>query len=194
MAGLVEGAWPEAVLTIVGDYPSAWKAIESSPDLCITDLSMPGSEPLDGIAHMRSVAPDAPMVVVTGNEDDELLLALFELGISGFVTKTSQSAVIEAAIRVVLAGGTYVPERVLTLSSGRDGSVNLSGVATHARLTERQGDVLKLIAAGMSNKEVARELELSPATVKAHAAAAFAALGVNNRIEGVLKAKELDLI
>jgi DNA-binding NarL/FixJ family response regulator len=191
LAGLVEGSWPQADISIASDYLSAWAAIEAGPDLCITDLSMPGADPSSGISVMRQAAPDTPILVVTGNEDDALLLELFNAGISGFVAKTSQSAIVEAAIRVVLAGESYIPQRILALTAGSSGT---SSSASTPRLTVRQGDVLRLIADGKSNKEVARQLDLSPATVKAHAAAAFAVLGATNRMEGVLKAKELGLI
>ena len=97
-------------------------------------------------------------MVVTGNEDDALLLALFDLGIAGFVHKTSSSAIIEAAIQLVLAGGRYLPPRVIDLAALRGGSAVLqknAGVerANLARLTERQLEILKRVAFGESNKD-----------------------------------------
>jgi DNA-binding NarL/FixJ family response regulator len=193
LAGAVALGWPGAQVTQAADFPQAWAAAAAEPDLIISDLVMPGAGPVDGVRRLRETAPKSPILVVTGNEADDILIALLELGIAGFAPKTSKSAIIEAAIRLVLAGGRYLPPRVAELAAGRAGG----GVVPSAggvRLTERQVDVLRLIATGESNKEIARELDLSPATIKAHAAAAMAALGAANRTEAVVKAREMGLI
>jgi DNA-binding NarL/FixJ family response regulator len=189
LAGAVALGWPEAVITQCGDFPAAWAAAAAAPDLILCDLVMPGAAPIDGVRRLREIAPLAPILVVTGTEEDGLLVALFELGVAGFAPKTSKSALIDAAIRVVLAGGRYLPPRFLAITAPR-------GVAAPpaSRLTTRQVDVLKLIAGGQSNKEIARDLDLSPATIKAHTAAALAALGAGNRAEAVFKAREAGLI
>lgn len=194
MAGLVGVAWPEATITRAADFPSAWAAVHNAPDICICDLVMPGASPLEGIRGLRERAPDMPILVVTGSEEDELLLALFEMGIAGFVPKTARSAVIEAAITLVMAGERFIPARVLELvgdSSGHDAHTPSPAAAT---LSMRQIAVLKFIAEGQSNKEVARSLALSPSTVKAHIAAAMAVLGAANRTEAVMLAKQIGAI
>ena len=193
LEGAVAIGWPDAVVTQAVDYPTAWSAAMAGPDLIISDLVMPGASPFEGVRRLREAAPDTPILVVTGNEEDEVLLALFRLGIAGFAPKTSKSAIIEAAIRLVLAGGRYLPPRIVELAAGA-APAPASPVARYGRLTERQVDVLKLIALGQSNKEIARDLDLSPATIKAHAAAAMAALGAANRTEAVMKAREMGLI
>ena len=196
LAGAVAIGWPGAAVTLADDYPAAWQAAEARPDLIISDLVMPGSRPVDGIRRLAQIAPDSPILVVTGNEEDGLLLDLLKLGVAGFAPKTSKSEVIEAAIRLVLAGGRYLPPRLLdlaTLGASPAVAVTTSAPLT-GRVTERQLDVLRLIATGGSNKEIARDLDLSPATIKAHAAAAIAALGAANRTEAVMRARELGLI
>jgi len=194
LAGAVAIGWPDAELTQAADFPSAWRAAEAHPDLIISDLVMPGASPVEGIGRLRAAAPATPILVVTGNEEDEVLLALFRLGIAGFAPKTSKSAIIEAAIRLVLAGGRYLPPRVAELAARQATGASAQVTAGAARLTDRQADVLRLIATGESNKQIARELDLSPATVKAHAAAAMAALGAVNRTDAVVKARGLGLI
>lgn len=189
LAGVVAVKWPDADITQCADFPSAWRAAASRPELILSDLIMPGASPIAGIGQLRAIAPASPILVITGNDDDATLMALFELGVAGFAPKTSQSAVIEAAIRLILAGGRYLPPRVFDLAARPGG-----GRAAATRLTARQIDVVKLIATGQSNKEIARGLDLSPATIKAHTAAAIAALGASNRTEAVLKARELGLI
>ena len=192
LAGAVALGWPQAAVAEADDFPSAWAAAAAGPDLIISDLVMPGSDPVEGVRRLREAAPDSPVLVVTGNEEDEVLLALFRLGIAGFAPKTSKSAIIEAAIRLILAGGRYLPPRIVDIAT-RSGTQAVAAAPT-ARLTERQLDVLRQIAGGASNKEIARDLDLSPATIKAHAAAAIAALGAANRTEAVMKARAMGLI
>ena len=192
ISGAVQFGWPEAEITQAGNFDTAWAAMAAlTPDLCISDLVMPGAGPIDGIRRLREAAPDTPLLVVTGNEDDATLLALFDLGIAGFAPKTSKSAVIEAAIRLVLAGGRYLPPRLVELAAQRSGGAS---AGQSVRLTERQTDVLARIATGKSNKEIARDLNLSPATVKAHIAAICLALGATNRTDATYKARALGLI
>ena len=105
LTGAVALNWPDAVVVQCADYPSAWQAAADSHDLILSDLIMPGASPVDGIGRLREIAPDTPILIVTGDEDDATLLTLFALGVSGFAPKTSKSAVIEAAIRLILAGG-----------------------------------------------------------------------------------------
>lgn len=190
LAGAVTLHWPETIITQAHDFPQAQAAITADPCLCLCDLTMPGATPLEGIAALRAAAPQVPLLVVTGNEDDALLLALFDLGIAGFVPKSARAPVIESAIRLVLAGERYVPPRILGLASARPAPPAGSSV----RLTDRQLDVLRLVAEGQSNKEIARALALSPATIKTHTAAAIATLGASNRTEAVYKARTLRLL
>lgn len=193
MMGNVALAWPDAAVSLAVDFPSASVAIAANPELCICDLVMPGASPVDGIAALRAQAPHVPILVVTGSEDDEILLALFQVGIAGFVPKTARSAVIEAAIRVVLAGERYIPARILDLV-GQGRPEPQSPPTGSLSLSSRQVEVLRLVAAGQSNKEVARTMMLSPSTVKAHIAAAMAVLGATNRTEAVVHAKRIDAI
>jgi len=195
LAGAVAMGWPEAQVSQAADFPQAWRAADAAPDLIISDLAMPGAAPVEGVRRLRQAAPASPILVVTGNEEDAVLLALFDLGIAGFAPKTSKSAIIEAAIRLVLAGGRYLPPRIAELAAARsDAGEARAAFASGPRLTARQTDVLKLIALGQSNKQIARDLDLSPATVKAHLAAATAALGAVNRTEAVVKARAIGLI
>ncbi len=198
LSGTVRLGWPDVHVLMATDYPSSWELMATAPDLCITDLVMPGAKPVEGVARLREIAPDTPILIITGNEDDLVLLNLFKLGVAGFAPKTSKSAVIEAAINLVLAGGHYVPPRILEIVA-RAGSYGLGQHLTgrdnqSPRLTPRQIDVLRLITTGQSTKEIARKLELSPATIKAHTAAALAALSATNRTDAVIKAREMGLI
>ncbi|CAM3034332.1 LuxR family transcriptional regulator [Sphingomonas antarctica] len=189
LAGMVALGWPDADVTTAEDFTAA-VAAAAGRDLILCDLAMPDMGPVDGIHAVRTAAPDTPLIVVTGQDDDDLLIALFGLGISGFIPKTSDGQVFEAAIRLVLAGGQYLPPRLLALAGGRD----VPAAVDTSILTARQLDVLRLMAEGISNKEIARRLDLSPATVKAHAAAVFNAMGVGNRTEAAYRARAAGLL
>jgi two-component system nitrate/nitrite response regulator NarL len=199
LVGSVQLAFPGAAISEAGDFPSAWAAAALRPDLIMSDLGMPGASAPDGIAGLMKAAPGVPVLVVTANEEDGLLLALFDLGIAGFIPKSSPGRIIEAAIRLILAGGRYLPDRVIELASARNGLApppartrpSSSGAA---RLTARQIDVIEAMAQGRTNKEIAREFGISPATVKAHAMAAFMTLGVSTRAEAVARAQRLGLL
>ena len=192
LAGAVAKCAPGVAITQMADFPSAWAAAQASrPELIISDLVMPGASPVEGVRRLMAAAPGVPVLVVTGSEDDEVLVALLRLGVAGFAPKSTNSAVIRAAISLVMAGGRYMPPRLIELAAAGPG---VASAPPTARLTERQVEVLKRIANGQSNKEIARDLELSPATIKAHAAAAIAALGASNRTDAVLRARGVGMI
>ncbi|WP_293682591.1 response regulator transcription factor [uncultured Phenylobacterium sp.] len=190
LAGAVQQAFPEANLTEAHDFPSAWIAARARPDLIVCDLVMPGADPEAGIAGVLAAAPGTPILVVTGNDDDALLLRLMQAGVAGFLPKSARSRVIASAITMILAGGRFLP------MGRRDPPEAPSKRADVApmRLTPRQTDIMRAMALGQTNKEIAKAFDLSPATVKAHATAAFLALGVTTRTEAAFKAREAGLI
>jgi DNA-binding NarL/FixJ family response regulator len=119
LAGTVRLDWQDARITTANDFPAAWAAAPGH-DGCIADLMMPGAEPLDGIAGLRRAAPDMAILVVTGTEDDGLLLGLLNLGIAGFAPNTASGAIIEAALKLIDVGGRYLPPRLLARPVVRD--------------------------------------------------------------------------
>ncbi len=195
LAGTIAMHWPMADVLRVTDFPTAWAAAASNqPEVILCDLGMPGAPPLVGVGKVRTAAPAARLMVVTALEDDGLLLDLFNLGIAGFVPKASSGAILEAAIRLVLAGGTYLPPRMIALTGAIARDAPSSQRAATLSLTQRQIQVLQKIALGSSNKEIARDLGVSPATVKAHVAALIAVLGATNRMEATAKGRSMGLI
>ncbi len=165
------------------DAQGALALVEAHPDLdlLLVDLRMPGASGLDTIRTLRARAPQVPLVVVSADEDPAQVAALLALGVSGYVPKSEPPAVIVSAVRLVLAGGTYVPPRLLSSSAGAgDGTPDL---------TPRQVEVLRLLAQGLPNKSIANALGVSEGTVKVHLIAVFRALNVRNRTAAVLAAK-----
>lgn len=176
-------------------------------DLALLDLHLPGASGVDALAALRALLPDTTVVIVTGDEDPMLIRDCIDAGAAGFIPKSSTPQVLITALRLVLAGGTYLPPHVLgaspqvapSLPNGRPDNGNGNGNGQREpttpvdRLTGRQFDVLMLAIRGKSNKVIARELDLSEGTVKQHLSAAFRTLGVNNRTEAVFVAAELGL-
>jgi DNA-binding NarL/FixJ family response regulator len=182
------GTWPEAQVTEVGDFISAWSAAKQDHGLCICDLMMPGAEPLEGVARIKQVAPDMPVLIVTGTYDDALMLRLLELGVSGFVQKDVGSKVMLAAIRLIEAGERHVPSRLLALMAPA------TPMPEQIRLTDQQRKVITLVAQGQSNKAIALELGVAPSTVKTHLEQAMRQLGAHGRFEAANLARSIGLI
>jgi len=145
---------------------------------------------IEGIIRFRAAFPDIPVVVLSASEQTENIQKLLAAGALGYLTKSSPSDVILSALRLVLAGGVYVPPSILDRS---DGQPDLPEPLRNAALTSRQIDVLRELAKGLSNKQIAKSLEVTEGTVKIHLAAIFRILKVNNRTEAVLVAQKMGL-
>jgi DNA-binding NarL/FixJ family response regulator len=163
----------------------------TDPDLALVDLHMPGSDGVPWIGRLRQRFPALPIIVISAEESPRLVHALIDHGVAGFIPKSDSAAVVLQAVRLVLSGGTYAPLRFLT--GGGDGraagAAHAPADASHG-LTQRQQDVLALLARGLPNKIIARELGLSEGTVKVHLLAIFRALDVRNRTEAVVAAQK----
>jgi DNA-binding NarL/FixJ family response regulator len=156
-------------------------------DLVLIDINMPGMGGVEGVRRLRTAHPSLPLIVCSAAEDAGLVKAVLALGASGFIPKSDTTKVMLQAIQLVLAGGTYVPPRLLADAGER--AVASGGQL--ASLTTRQRDVLRLLAEGKPNKLIARGLDISESTVKVHLLAVFRALGARNRTEAVVIAQRL---
>jgi len=159
---------------------------EDRLDLAIVDLNMPGASGIEWIRSLRATYPLVPLLVISGTEDVSLVRALISCGVAGFIPKSDSPAVILQAVRLILAGGTYAPLRLLQASDTRRAGNETE--KTIAGLTSRQRDVLSQLAHGLSNKRIARELGMSESTVKVHLLAIYRVLAVRNRTEAVVAA------
>jgi DNA-binding NarL/FixJ family response regulator len=157
-----------------------------APDLVLLDLGLPGCEGLSALSRFRSEYPDLPLVVLSATVDRKSILAALEAGAVGYIPKTSKPDVMIAALKVVVAGGTYVPPEALEETAPKRAQRRTrAGVL---ELTERQKEVVRLMLKGYSNERIATELSIAPNTVKQHAHAIFTALGVSSRAEAVIAA------
>jgi len=162
-------------------------ARENDIDLAIVDLNMPGANDIEWIRSLRAAHPMLPLLVISGTEDGTLVRSLIACGVAGFIPKSDSSAVILQAVRLVLAGGTYAPLRLLAPTAQPTHADHRA--PTVAGLTARQQEVLALLARGLPNKLIARELDLSESTVKVHLLAIYRVLAVRNRTEAVVAAQ-----
>jgi len=199
LAQLGDGA-PVEVIEAAG-YGEALERIAAHPDLdlVLLDLRMPDVSGFAALADIEDRHPDVPIVVMTGEDDPELVREAFEHGALGFIPKSSPPPVILAALRLVLSGGTYVPPEIMAARAApRIAPAPAPGsdailAADRLGITPRQSDVLTLLLAGKSNKVISRELHLAEGTVKNHVAAVLKALSVDTRVQAVIAAARLGL-
>ena len=160
------------------------KVQELKPDVIVMDISMPGMNGLVATKKLKELRPDIVIVTLTRHADDAYLQELLRAGASGYVLKQSAPSELIQAIRATAAGGQYLDStltaRVTAGFIGREGRrVTQPGAAP----SERESEVLRLIAFGYSNKEIANQLALSVKTVEAHKANAMRKLGLSGRID-----------
>jgi two-component system response regulator NreC len=159
-------------------------AMECRPDVVVMDVSMPGMNGLVATQTLRRMLPSAAIVTLTRHADDAYLQELLRAGASAYVLKQSAPAELLQAIRATGAGGQYVDSsltaRVTAGFLGREGRMGSRGTTA---ITEREAEVLRLIASGYSNKEIAQQLDLSVKTVEAHKANAMRKLDLTSRID-----------
>lgn len=176
------------------------KAGEDNFDLIVTDLAMPGAQWHEALVKLHDLAKDTPVVIISAVFDKEIVQKTIEIGVSGYIPKSSSNALILSAINLVLAGGVYIPHELLN-ENGNNVEMaqelqKLKSISTEEEtktsqtkhLTPRQIDVVRAIAQGWSNKMIAYKLGLSEGTVKVHITVILKTLGVINRTGAVLEA------
>ncbi|HMN20150.1 MAG TPA: response regulator transcription factor [Ottowia sp.] len=190
---------PDVEVVSAVDVPGLLECVGAPLDLALIDLSMPGA---DGLSHVQEVlrrAPGLPVIVLSGHEEPGIMRDVLDCGARGFIPKAYSPAVMVSAVRLVLAGGVYVPPMLLA-GVGEARAAVPEGAPPHSEqeldslrdlLTERQIDVLRLLSQGQPNKVIGRSLGISEGTVKIHLAAIFRALNARNRTEAVMTARAL---
>ncbi len=159
-------------------------ATELNPDIAVLDISMPGLSGIKLAEQLRLACPNCKLVALTVHEDRGYLRQLLEVGVVGYVVKRSATDELIRAIHIVAAGGIYLDPSIagkVVRSSHQGASERPAGSV--AELSEREIDVLKLTAAGHSNKAVATELEIGVKTVETYKARAMEKLGFQSRVE-----------
>lgn len=170
---------PDKMVIDTANYDNTFNAIRSASDcfLVIIEPAMPGMEPIHGLDSVRD-ATKAPVVVLSGIEDHGTIRTMLSRGIAGFIPKRLGMKAISSALCFILGGETFVPSLLL------DEPEQLPRMFG-TRLTPREQQVLSLLRDGLSNKGIARRLNLSEVTIKSHLSSMFRKMGVQNRVQAV---------
>jgi len=174
-----------SVVAEAGDGDAAIRhAIDLEPDVVVMDISMPGTNGLIATRTIRQARPRARIVILTRHGDDAYLQELLRAGADGYVLKQSAASELLQAIRATAAKGQYLDSALTArVTAGFLSKTGKKAQGTGISLSERESEVLRLIAAGYSNKEIAAQLELSVKTVEVHKANAARKLGLKGRID-----------
>lgn len=172
------GGMQDINITESSTFPETLSQLESDDaiELVFLDLTMPGNEGLNGLSTIHARYPDILVVVVTAQESPAIVQKALALGASGFIPKSASVESIVEAVETVLEGDTWVPEALnVDMSDSDEFSIRLR------QLTPHQLKVLRMVADGLLNKQIAYELAISESTVKQHVSAVLKKLGVINR-------------
>ena len=188
----VNGLFSRAEIGEAGTFEEVTEHLErgGDVDLILLDLSMPGVRGFSGLMYLRAQYPGIPIVVVSANDDPAVIRRCIEFGASGFIPKTLGTEALRQAIARVLQGDVWTPPDV-DLASDTDGAT--AGMVTRlASLTPQQVRVLMMLSGGLLNKQIAYELGVSEATIKAHVSAILQKLGVESRTQAVIAAGKIE--
>lgn len=173
-----------SVIHEASDFPTAMARIAGHDSIGVVtvDLDLPGLRNGEGLRDLRVRYPSVRVVVIAATWDRDLILDALSAGVHGYIPKDLPVPQMLGALRMVMAGRIYVPDIVSDISMRKSLGGAGEAVEHDTILTGRQYEVLSLLAAGRSNKEIARLLRIAEGTVKVHIAAAFRMLGVHNRV------------
>ncbi|TOL20363.1 response regulator transcription factor [Vibrio parahaemolyticus] len=177
-ANLLEADSLDALLALL--------AKEEEPDLVLLDLKMPGANGMSGLIHLRAEYPDLPIVVVSASEEPTVVSQVKSHGAFGFIPKSSDMRELVNALNQVLNGDPYFPEGLITNNAA------CNDLAEKIAAPPQQYKVLGMLSDGLLNKQIAYELNVSEATIKAHMTAIFRKLGVKNRTQAVIMLTEMN--
>lgn len=167
-------------------------------DLLLLDLSLPDADGLEGLKTLRETFPWLPVAIVSAHQERQLVLDAITLGAVGYIPKSTPREQLLAALQQILQGQLYLPAdimrrpppRAIPAAAGEDSEDKPSRLP---RLTDKQLDVLGCMSQGMSNKQIARELDIAETTVKTHVSAILRKLGATSRVHAIVMAGEEDL-
>jgi DNA-binding NarL/FixJ family response regulator len=192
MREAISGLLTQVDIAEAGTFDDAVELLErgGDVDLVLLDLTMPGVRGFSGLMYMRAQYPSVPVIVVSANDDPAAIRHCMEFGASGFIPKTLGVDAMRIAILCILDGGVWTPPDV-DLTTGSDAETT-ELMARMATLTPQQVRVLMMLSEGLLNKQIAYQLGVSEATVKAHVSAILQKLGVESRTQAVIAAAKME--
>ncbi|MBV0931860.1 response regulator [Marinobacterium weihaiense] len=201
ITNVIQTGFPDAQTLETEDLDNALTLAQEQDDLdlVLLDLNMPGMSGLNGLISMRNEAPTIPVVIVSAEDDKQIVLQAITCGAVGFISKSSPRTQMTEALQQILDGNVYLPSDIIR-QSGQDTSRRNRRNNEHPQLapellsslTRRQLLVLERMAKGESNKQIAYNLHIAETTVKAHVSAILRKLGVHNRVQAILSASDID--
>ncbi|MDN6296956.1 MAG: response regulator transcription factor [Halomonas sp.] len=183
-ADIVEADTMAATHDVVNRHPDA--------DLVLLDLHMPGANGFSGLIQLRGQMPDIPVAVISGSDEPYVVRRALDYGASGFIPKSSSLALIAEAVGEILDGEVWLPEALSGVLDDTNEEEARFAEAI-ASLTPQQFRVLNMLTEGLLNKQIAYELSVSEATIKAHVTAILRKLGVHSRTQAVIAAQKLEV-
>jgi NarL family two-component system response regulator LiaR len=169
-------------------------ASELKPNVVVMDIVMPKVNGIEATKKIKEIAPDTAILILTAYDDDEYVLGLLDAGAAGYLLKSARGRDLVGAIRTIRAGESVLHPNIIARLLKRATVTSVKETKGQGLLSEREAEVLRLVALGMSNKEVAEELFLSQRTVKAHLTSVFNKLNVASRSEAIVKGLQWGLV
>jgi DNA-binding NarL/FixJ family response regulator len=179
----------EKDMTVIGEAGNGREAIklvqEMVPDVILMDISMPELNGLIATAKLKRINPEIKILALTRHTEDVYLQELLQAGVDGYLLKQSAASELLRAIRVVMMGGSYLDSEITgkVLAGYTEKKIKLRGEIRGEKLTERESEILRHIALGYSNREIATKMEISIKTVEAHKANSLKKLNITSRRE-----------
>jgi DNA-binding NarL/FixJ family response regulator len=189
----VIAALPGAAILEAGAFGDVTRQLAAEPgvDLVLLDLNMPGMQGFSGLAYLRSSHPEIPVLVVSGSDNAQVVRRCLDFGASGFLPKKEDLETMRDAVRAVIGGGSWTPA---DYDPGQPEDRETAELIRRlASLTPQQVRVLMMLSEGKLNKQIAYELDVSEATVKAHVSAILTKLDVDSRTQAVIAASRIDV-
>lgn len=169
-------------------------ASELKPDVVVMDIVMPKVNGIEATRKIKEIAPDTAILILTAYDDEEYVLGLLDAGAAGYLLKSARGRDLVGAIRAIRAGESVLHPNIIARLLKRATVTVVKENKAQGLLSERESEVLRLVALGMSNKEVAEKLFLSQRTVKAHLTSVFNKLNVASRSEAIVKGLQWGLV
>jgi len=191
----LDGERDMEVVAEAGDGAEAVKlASELKPDVAVMDIVMPKLNGIEATRKIKEIAPQIAILILTAYDDDEYVLGLLDAGAAGYLLKSARGCDLAGAIRAVKSGESVLHPKIIAKLLKRAMTAPVKEGKASDLLSERELEVLRLVALGMSNKEIAEKLFLSQRTVKAHLTNIFNKLNVASRSEAIVKGLQWGLV
>ena len=193
LRGVLARAFPDTIIHEAASLGLLHELIErhSDADLLLLDVDMPGASGFSALVHLQALCPQLPIIIVSAHDDPMLMRRALDHGAMGYIPKSADAATLAEALLCVLDGDTWLPDEALPETGA--GPEEQQAAARLRELTPQQFRILQMVGAGQLNKQIAHELGVSEATVKAHMTAILRKLRANNRTQAVQIANRLGL-